>query len=63
MDVFSARIAIDRPDMMDMFYYRIHQKHRRSNKGEDYAERFATSRFGQLFPAYVRVFGHPSSAA
>jgi hypothetical protein len=39
---------------------RIHQKHRGSSKGEDYAERFATTRFAQLFPAYVRVFGHPS---
>jgi hypothetical protein len=41
-------------------YDRIHQKHLGSSKGEDYAERFATSRFEQLFPAYVRVFGHPS---
>jgi len=40
-------------------YDRIHQKHLGSSKGEDYAERFATSRFDQLFPAYVRVFGHP----
>ena len=40
-------------------YDRIHQKHRDSGKGEDYAERFATSRFEQLFPAYVRVFGRP----
>jgi len=31
-----------------------------SSKGEDYAERFATSRFEQLFPTYVRVFGHPA---
>jgi len=44
-------------------YDRIHQKHRDSSKGEDYAERFATSRFEQLFPAYVRAFGHPSGAA
>jgi hypothetical protein len=43
-------------------YDRIHQKHRDSSKGEDYAERFATSRFEQLFPKYVRVFGHPSRA-
>jgi hypothetical protein len=43
-------------------YDRIHQKHRDSNKGEDYAERFATSRFEQLLPAYVRVFGHPNRA-
>ena len=41
---------------------RIHQKHLDSSKGEDYAERFATNRFEQLFPAYVRVFGHPSKA-
>jgi hypothetical protein len=41
-------------------YDRIHQKHLGSSKGEDYAVRFATSRFEQLFPAYVRVFGHPS---
>jgi hypothetical protein len=44
-------------------YDRIHQKHRDSSKGEDYAERFATSRFEQLFPAYVRVFGHPAREA
>jgi len=43
-------------------YDRIHQKHADSTKGEDYAERFATSRFGQLFPAYVAVFGHPAKA-
>jgi hypothetical protein len=44
-------------------YDRIHQKHWNSSKGEDYAERFATSRFEQLFPEYVRVFGHPGRAA
>jgi hypothetical protein len=44
-------------------YDYIHQKHRDSSKGEDYAERFATSRFEQLFPAYIRVFGHPGRAA
>src|SRR5215204_5728629 len=33
-------------------YDRIHQKHLGSTKGEDYAERFATSRFAQLFPLY-----------
>jgi ribosomal protein L19 len=38
---------------------RIHQKHSDTTRGEDYAEHFATSRFDQLFPAYVRVFGHP----
>jgi len=40
-------------------YDHIHQKHLGSTKGEDYAERFAASHFEQLFPAYVRVFGHP----
>lgn len=44
-------------------YDRIHQKHRDSSKGEDYAERFATSRFEQLFSDYVRIFGHPGGAA
>jgi hypothetical protein len=44
-------------------YDRTHQKHQGSTKGEDYAERFAASRFDQLFPAYVRAFGHPSAAA
>ncbi len=39
---------------------RIHQKHLDASKGEEYAERFATSRFEQLFPGYVRVFGHPN---
>jgi len=37
------------------------QKHLGSSKGEDYAERFATSRFDQLFPAYMRVFGDPAN--
>ena len=41
-------------------YDRIRQKHLGSSKGEDHAERFATSRFEILFPPYVRVFGHPS---
>lgn len=36
------------------------QKHLGSTKGEDYAERFATSRFDALFPDYARVFGEPS---
>jgi hypothetical protein len=44
-------------------YDRLHQKHLGSTKGEDYAERFATSRFGQLFPLYVRIFGDPSRGA
>jgi len=38
---------------------RIHQRHWGSSKGEDYAEKFATSRFEQLFPRYERAFGHP----
>ena len=42
---------------------RLHQKHRRSTKGEDYAERFATMRFKELFLAYVRVFGDPKLSA
>jgi len=41
-------------------YDKIHQKHFGSSKGEDYAEHFANSRFDQLFPAYVRIFGHPA---
>ena len=40
----------------------MNQKHRDGTKGEDYAERFANSRFDQLFQAYVRVFGHPARA-
>jgi hypothetical protein len=36
---------------------RIHQKHIGSTKGEDYAERFAASRFEQLFPeCFVETF-------
>lgn len=38
----------------------IHQKHKGSSKGEDYAEQFATSRFEPLYPEYVRVFGDPA---
>lgn len=30
-----------------------------SNAQEEYAERFAISRFEQLYPEYVRVFGDP----
>jgi len=41
-------------------YDYIHQKHRGSTKGEDYAERFANNRFDQLYPEYVRVFGDPA---
>jgi hypothetical protein len=44
-------------------YDRIEQKHLGSTRGEEYAERFATSRFEELFPEYVRVFGDPSRAA
>ncbi len=44
-------------------YDRIHQKHHDTTKGEEHAERFATSRFEQLFPEYVRVFGHPARAS
>lgn len=39
-----------------------HQKHRHANKGEDYAESFATNRFEQLFADYIRVFGHPADS-
>jgi hypothetical protein len=35
------------------------QKHRNSTRGEDYAERFAASRFQVLLPEYIRVFGDP----
>lgn len=42
---------------------RIHQKHRRTTKGEDYAEQFANSRFEVLFPRYISVFGDPSNGA
>jgi hypothetical protein len=41
-------------------YDRIHQKHWNVTKGEDYAERFANSRFDQLYPDYVDVFGDPT---
>jgi hypothetical protein len=44
-------------------YDYVHQKHFNATKGEDYAERFATSRFDRLFPEYVRVFGDPARAA
>lgn len=40
-------------------YDHIGQKHHGSSKGEDYAEQFANSRFEQLYPEYVRVFGQP----
>ncbi|MGV3661606.1 MAG: hypothetical protein ACO1TE_15570 [Prosthecobacter sp.] len=38
----------------------VNQKHRSSTKGEVYAENFANSRFDQLWPEYVRVFGDPA---
>jgi hypothetical protein len=41
-------------------YDRTRQKHFGATKGEDYAEKFAVSLFGQLFPEYVRVFGDPA---
>ncbi|MGB0579571.1 MAG: hypothetical protein ACPGVU_07715 [Limisphaerales bacterium] len=44
-------------------YDRISQKNGGTCRGEDYAERFANSRFNELFPAYVRVFGHPKGVA
>jgi hypothetical protein len=39
---------------------RLHQKHLGSTKGEEYAERFATSRFESLFPLYAATFGNPN---
>ena len=42
-------------------YYRLHQKHHGPGRGEDFAERFATSRFNDLYPAYVRAFGDPAT--
>ncbi|HVY70010.1 MAG TPA: hypothetical protein VHH73_08775 [Verrucomicrobiae bacterium] len=41
---------------------RTHQKHLGASRGEDYAERFATSRFDLLFPSYRRTFGDPIQA-
>ena len=38
---------------------RIHQKHRSSTKGEDFAEQFANRQFHQLFVRYTEAFGHP----
>jgi hypothetical protein len=43
-------------------FERVHQKHRGSSKGEDYAERFASSRFAGLVPSYVEVFGDPRTS-
>jgi hypothetical protein len=39
---------------------RSNQKHLGAGRGEDYAERFAKSRFDSLYPAYLRVFGDPA---
>ncbi|MEO7299936.1 MAG: hypothetical protein ABI042_15315 [Verrucomicrobiota bacterium] len=39
---------------------RLQQKHRDGTRGEDYAERFANSRFNQMLSDYVRIFGDPS---
>jgi hypothetical protein len=44
-------------------YDHLHQKHHDASRGEDYAENFATSRFDQLLPDYVRVFGDPATGA
>jgi hypothetical protein len=41
---------------------KLRQKHRGSSRGEDYAERFATTQLEHLFPLYVRVFGDPNHA-
>ena len=38
---------------------RMHQKHRGSQRGEDYAERFANERLEELWPRYVGMFGDP----
>lgn len=39
---------------------RMNQKHCDSSRGEDYAERFANSRFDQLYNPYVSIFGDPA---
>jgi hypothetical protein len=39
---------------------RLQQKHNDAKRGEEYAERFANSRFNQMLPDYIRVFGDPS---
>jgi hypothetical protein len=41
-------------------YDRRRQKHRHSSRGEDYAERFANTRFYELYARYVNVFGNPA---
>ena len=38
---------------------RMHQKHRGSQRGEGYAERFANERLKELWPGYVGMFGDP----
>jgi len=40
---------------------RVNQKHTDASRGEDHAERFANSRFTQLYKAYVNVFGNPAN--
>lgn len=39
---------------------RMHQKHRHSTCGEDFAEAFANRHLDQLLPRYIRVFGNPA---
>lgn len=41
-------------------YDRQNQKHHGASRGEDFAERFAMSRFESIYPAYVRHFGDPA---
>ena len=43
-------------------YDKVHQKHLGASKGEDYAERFANSRFEQIYWQYVMVFGDPAGS-
>jgi hypothetical protein len=37
-----------------------HKKHRRTSRGEDFAEQFSNQYFDLLYPAYVRAFGDPT---
>ncbi len=39
------------------------QKHLGASRGEEYAERFANSRFESLYPDFVRVFGDPARSS
>ena len=41
-------------------YDRTNQKHFGASKGEDYAESFANSRFSEIYPRYIKVFGDPT---